>query len=710
MKTPSLRALSSAATLITGLLVMTVVSLSFVFLIGNQLIEAQKSRALAESQNALDSYAALGEQTLRQLAQALESEYERTRLLGLDPAKSLEEIAARLDDRRFLGFGLYDAKGVTLAERHYLFSGDLGTNALEIDDSQLQNALALKSYSGADTIWVSSLYRQGDTTRYSFYLGFITKEEGKAENSPALFLAEIDAGRFLIHITPGLTPKSGALEVYGPGGVVLAHPNPSYIGQKASEVYAQDPAWKTLLEGELSAANTAKSRSGDTEGALYASRLITNGQLAMRLIIRLDEARLVEPIVLAERMLVLASLFLLGLGLFLGYFWSRAKARELEADLQIDNSAELDKMVEARTVELNFVTRTIKDLIDSIPSALIVLDRNLDVLLVNLSFYSIFSSRLVNVTGRNISEVFDETIHDRLRKSMNTKEPILDVEIRKPLDGRGEKVLMLSALHLLGKRDRLLLVIDDISERKILERQLIQAEKMAGLGTLMTGVAHEINNPLNAIAGMAQIIAAHTGEEETRADVQQIQHYVKRVAEIVKELSRYSRSSKVVETASTDIHAVLEGAITMVQHSRRLDDVTISRNYAQNLPLLKINVGDMEQVFVNLLSNAIDALDEAQTKRGPSFKKRIHLSTSLHDSEHAQVEIEDNGPGISAQNLQLIFDPFFSTKEPGKGTGLGLSICYKIAQRYGGIILVESQEGHKTRFIVRLPIQSSKTE
>ncbi len=425
------------------------------------------------------------------------------------------------------------------------------------------------------------------------------------------------------------------------------------------------------------------------------------------LILSQPQKTLLASLNLAVRVFLLVLLMLLILFVLIGQLWQHLKKREIAAGLKVQMTRDLERMVEARTVELNFVTRTIKDLIDSIPSALIVLNRDMNVLLVNLSFYSVFSSRLVNITGRHVTEIFSGEFCDRLQKSLRTKQPMLDLEMRKVIEGQGEKVLLINVLHLLGKRDRLLIVIDDITERKALERQLIQAEKMAGLGTLMSGIAHEINNPLNAIAGMAQIMSLRSQEEESRESADQIQQYVNRVAEIVKELSRYSRSTKVTDAITTNIHTVLEGALAMVGHSRKMKDVQVDKHFSHNLPGIKVNVVETEQVFINLLSNAIDALDDAATQRGDDFQKRITIHTSMFgNQEYIQVEVEDNGTGISPQNLKSIFDPFFSTKEQGKGTGLGLSISYKIVQRYGGIILVDSREGVGTKFTIRLPFNA----
>ena len=528
---------------------------------------------------------------------------------------------------------------------------------------------------------------------------------------PSFLVATIDLTRFIRMLLGLKTEKGELIWIVNKEGDVLYHPNPSLsetnlhsfnqLDQSVSAFIVK--AFESKIHSGFYSFNLFGKENVEEEFAV--SRQFQIGESTIALICSTSRQSKVMHIKVAMRGLMIISLFLIIFMVLLGYVWQRYKRRDIQTGIRKNMARELDRMVEARTVELNFVTRTIKDLIDSIPSALIVLDRNLNVLLVNLSFYSIFSSRVVNVTGRNISEIFTvDEIKDRLHLALRTKEPITDVQLRKLIEGQGEKVLLINVLHLLGKRDRLLLVIDDISERKVLERQLIQAEKMAGLGTLMLGIAHEINNPLNAIAGMAQIISAREKDNETNSDARQILQHVKRVAEIIKELSRYSRSTKVTDAITADINAIINGAMAMVSHSRKLKDIEVEKHFAHDLPSLKINIVEMEQVFINLLTNAIDTLEESSQKKGDGFKKKISITTALHGDEFVQIVCEDNGMGISNDNLKSIFDPFFSTKDQGKGTGLGLSICYKIIQRYGGIILVESTETVGTKFTIRLLI------
>ncbi len=496
----------------------------------------------------------------------------------------------------------------------------------------------------------------------------------------------------------------------GSDGRIIHHPVPSIVGVSLSDYSTglpELPAIFDFLGGEASNTHMLISNPfGDSykdEKLLLVMSRLKVGPHDVVLAASAPQREVTRHVNATMRRLLSFAFSAVAVALIIVLIWSKFKTAEIRSEERKDITQELDRMVEARTVELNFVTRTIKDLIDSIPSALIVLDRNLRILLVNLSFYSILSPSVSSATGRDIGDIFSDEFKRRLNEVMKSKKPVIDVEMRKRVEGQGEKILMVSVLHLLGKRDRLLLVIDDVSERRILERQLIQAEKMAGLGTLMSGIAHEINNPLNAISGMAQIMVARSKDEETVAGAQEIRRYVNRVAEIVKELSRYSRSSKVTDMVQADINKVIEEALEMVSHSRHFKEVSIEKNFSYGLPSIKVNIIEIEQVFINMLTNAFDAVMEKK-QNVPELEPRVRITTNLHEERFIHVAFTDNGTGIPSDILQSIFDPFFTTKDQGVGTGLGLSISYKIIQRYGGVILADTKPGEGTTFIIRLPI------
>lgn len=235
-----------------------------------------------------------------------------------------------------------------------------------------------------------------------------------------------------------------------------------------------------------------------------------------------------------------------------------------------------------------------------------------------------------------------------------------------------------------------------------LQRQLVFADRMASVGTLAAGVAHEINNPLGAVSANVALILEELGEApspERTTELQEmagaVQEGVDRIRKIVRGLKTFSRAEE-ERRAIIDVRPVLELAINMtfneIRHRARL-----VKDYGPT-PMIEADDARFAQVMINLLVNAAQALPE-----GDSASHEIRLVTSTDAAGRAVIEVRDTGAGIPAANLDRIFDPFFTTKAVGTGTGLGLSICHTIVSGMGGTITVESEEGRGTSFRVAIP-------
>jgi len=233
--------------------------------------------------------------------------------------------------------------------------------------------------------------------------------------------------------------------------------------------------------------------------------------------------------------------------------------------------------------------------------------------------------------------------------------------------------------------------VQDITEEQRLQKQLIQSEKLAGVGILASGVAHEINNPLAGIIGMAEIAL----EEETfknKAYLKDIISCGQRIGEIVKGLGSYSRIAKKEEQSLVDMNEVLEDSLKMVRLAIKASAVEVVERF-QPVEKIEANIGEIQHVFTHLITNAFQAMNSKGT---------LILSTrSLKDS--AEVKVSDNGMGIPQKYISHIFDPFFTTRNPGEGTGLGLNIVYRIVTKYEGTIDVESEENMGTTFTIQFP-------
>ncbi|MEK6621001.1 MAG: ATP-binding protein, partial [Planctomycetota bacterium] len=240
----------------------------------------------------------------------------------------------------------------------------------------------------------------------------------------------------------------------------------------------------------------------------------------------------------------------------------------------------------------------------------------------------------------------------------------------------------------------------DVTEHKKLWSHLIQSEKMSALGLLVAGIAHEINNPLSVVMGYTQSLLKKT-PEINQFELAKIHKNAQRAVNIVKHLLSFTRCENIAEK-HTDIHEVIEESFALFTQELKLRNIRLVKKY-NRLPLV-VNgeINQIQQVFVNIISNALDALmSQKNTERVLSIK-------TVKDGNLAKVILEDTGCGIPDREVKRIFDPFFTTKEVGKGTGLGLSICYKIIQNHGGDIHVTSQLGKGTAFTIELPLTSIK--
>ena len=246
-------------------------------------------------------------------------------------------------------------------------------------------------------------------------------------------------------------------------------------------------------------------------------------------------------------------------------------------------------------------------------------------------------------------------------------------------------------------------------ERKVEERtqelraaqeQLLQSEKLASIGQLAAGVAHEINNPMGVILGFAQGILKTLPEDDSlRNPLTAMEKESLRCKRIVQNLLDFARHSEPAPHL-TNINELIDASCDLVEHQTSLQNVKLVKGYDPAWPSIMADHNQLQQVFINIMLNAYQAMPDGGT---------LHVTTRTMGSE-LQVIFADTGTGIPPENLQNIFDPFFTTKEVGEGTGLGLSVSYGIVKAHGGDIEVESQVGKGTTFVIKLPLDKSKGE
>jgi len=270
-----------------------------------------------------------------------------------------------------------------------------------------------------------------------------------------------------------------------------------------------------------------------------------------------------------------------------------------------------------------------------------------------------------------------------------------------------------SNLRLEDSRKAMIHIMGDLrSTTQVMERreqelrdkqeQLVQAGKLATLGELTTGVAHELNNPLNNIGlyvgnVIDRIELGELSSESALEDLEKAMEQVRKATEIISHLRTFGRAAPVTFEA-VDVDEVIERALSLMQEQLRLRAIDVDLDLCPGELVVQGNPIQLEQVFINLLTNARDALDEV-----PEEQKRIRIVSSL-ERDRIRIVFEDTGPGIPDDVATRVFDPFFTTKEVGTGTGLGLSITYSIVKEHGGEIALSTTPGGGATFTVEMPV------
>lgn len=239
----------------------------------------------------------------------------------------------------------------------------------------------------------------------------------------------------------------------------------------------------------------------------------------------------------------------------------------------------------------------------------------------------------------------------------------------------------------------------DLSEKKLLEKQLVHSQKMESIGTLAAGIAHEVGNPLASISALVQVIQRTSEDSFVREKIDLIKSQVTRISKIIRDLVDFSRPSN-YELKLTDINQNISEAVNITRVGAKAKDVKFEFKKNEKIPLLPLIADQIEQVFINILLNAVDSYAEPIAKN--KKEKIITISTEIED-DFVHIIFSDNGSGIKDEDLIKIFEPFFTTKKEGKGTGLGLWVSYGIVKSFQGDITVKSKLGEGTTFVISLP-------
>ena len=351
----------------------------------------------------------------------------------------------------------------------------------------------------------------------------------------------------------------------------------------------------------------------------------------------------------------------------------------------------------------------------NIPNPVFVLDvETLEIVDCNQSVTSVYGFTREDVIGRSFMTLFHPEEKDHYAFKLVTCS-VINQARHLDLEGNGLFVNIRISPSEYSGRKVLLVTTSDITKRLETEQQLIQASKMATLGEMATGVAHELNQPLSVIKTVSSFfIKKINASEEIAKDIlstmlTKVDSNVDRASKIINHMRQFARKSD-MEMETVQLNDVLKSAFEIFSQQLKVRGITVVWEIYDLLPRIHADPGRLEQVFINLLLNARDAIESQWEKHPPSGlneTKAIHLRTAI-EKDLVTCRICDTGTGIPQNQVEKIFEPFFTTKEVGKGTGLGLSISYGIVKECGGTIRAIPNQPHGTCFVLAFPMAEEK--
>ncbi len=347
---------------------------------------------------------------------------------------------------------------------------------------------------------------------------------------------------------------------------------------------------------------------------------------------------------------------------------------------------------ETRIALLKEITRSQKQwqaTIDAVTDYIFITDSNNKIRRANISFASRFNKHPREIIDMDASKLLGMDI------AMFSNSASGEITI-------GNETYMVSMFPTMFEDDEVIVyIMKDITETKRLREQMYHSDKLASLGILVSGVAHEINNPLTAILGHTELLMMKPEASNITKELNKIFIAAERCKKIVENLLYFARQQPPQRTLE-DINEIIERTLEIRAYWQGAVNVNIIKDFGE-IPRSYVDSQQLQQVILNILLNAEHAIEDAKRDG------RIVIST-LYDKStgRAAISISDNGLGIATEHINKIFDPFFTTKPVNKGTGLGLSIAHSIVAEHGGRLIVKSTEGQGTTFTIELPISNSE--
>lgn len=518
---------------------------------------------------------------------------------------------------------------------------------------------------------------------------------------------------FLSEIRSG---KTGYAWLIDGKGHFLYHPNTDFIGKSALEI--REETYKDIPLGMINFIQREKMLKGDEGKGWYYSGwhrgitgkiqkliaycpIILSEKPLMRWSVavvapvsEIDEAvhRGYLRLFLLQGLVIIVILLGAATVLFFELRWSRT----------------LEARVSLRTEELKNSEERYKSLVESAEDFIFTVDGEGNFQSMNTFTATFFGGRAEEFLGKGLSSLFpDKAAQEQLKLVKLVLKAGKSVRDEFEIDLGGHKTWISANFMPLkdeqGRVNSVLCIARDITENKNLERQLINAEKLASMGTLAAGVAHEVNNPLGVILGFCDLLLRKKDENSQEyEDLKTIERQGLHCKQVVENLLSFARLGE-GEAEYADVNQGIEDIVKVVKHTLEMHDIELELSLTENLPLARGDPRQLQQVFLNLVNNSVSAMPG-----GGTLKIRTYLERS---ARKAVIQVEDDGIGIKEEHMDRIFEPFFTTKPEGEGTGLGLFVSYGIISKFGGTIDCTSHHSSSmkprgTVFTIKLLTQS----
>jgi len=338
---------------------------------------------------------------------------------------------------------------------------------------------------------------------------------------------------------------------------------------------------------------------------------------------------------------------------------------------------------------------------DSISDLVSIHGKDNKIVRVNMAYADAFNMKPKDLIGKPCYEVVHGTKEPwpncPHKQTLETKKPAM-AEFFEPHLGIHLQVSTSPMFNEKGEVVGSVHVARDITERKQIEEQLVMTDRLASIGELASGIAHELNNPLTSVIGFSQLLMDGNIPDDVKEDLGVIYSEAQRAANIVKNLLTFARKHAPVKQLS-QVNSIIEDVLKLRAYEQKVSNIQVDTRFATNLPAIMVDYFQMQQVFLNIIINAETAMSDAHNKGT--------LTITIERVDNViRTSFADDGPGIAKENLSRIFAPFFTTKEVGRGTGLGLSICHGIVTEHGGRVYARSELGKGATFVVKLPINA----